>query len=127
MPGEVGELARRVGSVLGLLVLPDVRETLLTSRLRARVDEAASGLPAGSPLVVPPAHRDWVEAAAERMRQGIRRAGYAVHGDLDALVPRWPDGPRTPPGPPPDRRREATLDLAIRVLLDERADVGRTA
>ena len=126
VPGEVGELARRVGSVLGLLVLPDVRETLLTSRLRARVEEAASGLPAGSPLVVPPAQRDWVEAAAERMRRGIRRAGYAVHGDLDALVPRWPDDPHatgTAIGPTP----QATLDLAIRVLLDERADVGRTA
>ena len=60
------------------------------------------------------------------MRRGIRRAGYAVHGDLDALVPRWPDDPHatgTAIGPSP----QATLDLAIRVLLDERADVGRTA
>ena len=77
----------------GLLVLPDVRETLLTTRLRPRIEAAAAGVPDAAPLVVPPAHRDWFETAAEKMRQGIQRAGYAVHGDLDALVPRWPAGP----------------------------------
>jgi hypothetical protein len=121
--GEAGELARRVGSVLGLLVLPDVRETLLTTRLRPRVEEAARSLPRTSALVVPPEARDWVESAAERMREGIKRAGYAVHGDLDDLVPRWSAPAGTGGGPAP----QATLDLAVRVLLDERADVGRTA
>jgi hypothetical protein len=114
--GEAGELARRVGSVLGLLVLPDARETLLTTRLRPRVEAAARTLPATSALVVPPDIRDWVESAAERMRQGIKRAGYAVHGDLDALVPRWSAPAGTGVGPTP----QATLDLAVRVLLDER-------
>ncbi|HET9996245.1 MAG TPA: hypothetical protein VFQ17_01955, partial [Nocardioides sp.] len=114
--GEAGELARRVGSVLGLLVLPDARETLLTTRLRPRVEAAARTLPATSALVVPPDVRDWVESAAERMRQGIKRAGYAVHGDLDALVPRWSAPAGTGVGPTP----QATLDLAVRVLLDER-------
>jgi hypothetical protein len=115
-----------VGSVLGLLVLPDARETLLTTRLRPRVVAAARSLPATPALVVPPEARDWVETAAERMREGIQRAGYAVHGDLDDLVPRWPAPPGRPGtavGPTP----QATLDLAVRVLLDGRADVGRTA
>ena len=123
LAGEAGELARRVGSVLGLLVLPDARETLLTTRLRPRVEQAARSLPRTSALVVPPEARDWVEGAAERMRVGIKRAGYAVHGDLDALVPRWSAPAGTGVGPAP----QATLDLAVRVLLDERADVGRTA
>jgi hypothetical protein len=58
------------------------------------------------------------------MREGIKRAGYAVHGDLDVLVPRWPaPAAGTGGGPAP----QATLDLAVQVLLDERADVGRTA
>jgi hypothetical protein len=72
------------------------------------------------------AHRDWLEGAAERMRQGIRLAGYAVHGDLDELVPRWPDTPEqaiAARGPSPD----ATLELAIQVLLDDRLDDRRTA
>ncbi len=126
LPGECGELARRVGSVLGLLVLPDDREALLTTRLRPRIEAASLRTPGGRPLVVPAAHRDWFESAAEQMREGIRRAGYAVHGDLDALVPHWPaddaDHEAAHAGPSP----EATLDLAIQVLLDHRSDGGRT-
>jgi hypothetical protein len=119
-PGEVGELSRRVCSVLGLLVLPDARERLLTDRLRPRLETAVREVRGARPLVVPEAHRDRLERAAERMRTGIRRAGYAVHGDLDALVPVWPSGQDGPPGPSP----EATLDLAVRVLL---LPEGRTA
>jgi hypothetical protein len=109
--------------VLGLLVLPDVRESLLTTRLRPRIEAAAAGLPGAAPLVVPPAHHEWFQAAAERMRQGIQRAGYAVHGDLDALLPRWPAGPDVAVGPSP----QTTLDLAVRVLLDASFDDGRSA
>lgn len=126
LPGEAGELARRVGSVLGLLVPPDVRASLLSMSLRPQVT-AVSVTRRGRPLVVPPAHRTWVEEAAERMRRGIRRAGYAVHGDLDALVPVWPDDVEPAhAGPSPD----VTLDLAIEVLLDTRwgaPDDRRTA
>ena len=121
LPAEAGELARRVASVLGLLVVPDVRERLLRNRLRPRLAAAAARVPAGPPLVVPPPHREWLEAAAERMRRGIERAGYAVHGDLDALTPRWPDGSEAGGGPSP----QATLDLAVRVLLDDPEPVTR--
>ena len=115
LPGESGELARRVGAVLGLLVLPDVRAALLQTRLRPRVEAAVLATGLGRPLVVPPAHRDWVEQGAERMRREIERAGYAVHGDLDQLVPAWPaDADPAHAGPSPD----ATLDLAVQVLLD---------
>jgi hypothetical protein len=126
LSGECGELARRVGSVLGLLVLPDAREALLTATLRPRIEAASLRTPGGRPLVVPAVHRDWFEGAAEQMRDGIRRAGYAVHGDLDALVPHWPaadaDHEAAHAGPSPG----ATLDLAIQVLLDHRSDGGRT-
>jgi hypothetical protein len=115
LPAEAGELGRRVSSVLGLLVLPDARATLLSAQLRPRV-EAALRFGGGRPLAVPPAHHEWLLAAAERMREGVRRAGYAVHGDLDTLVPRWSESDPAHAGPSP----EATLDLAIRVLLDER-------
>jgi hypothetical protein len=119
LPAEGGELARRVGAVLGLLVLPDARASLLTGSLRPRVDAAVQASGLGRPLAVPPAHRDWLERAAEEMRRGIKRAGYAVHGDLDRLVPAWPE--RSDPahaGP----STEATLDLAVRVLLDAGRD-----
>ena len=120
LPGEAGELARRVGSVLGLLVLPETRATLLSTRLRPRVAAVAAAVPGAGPLVVPMERREWLERAAEKMRRGIKSAGYAVHGDLGDLVPQWaglpdlPDDPDETGGPSPD----ATLDLAVRVLLD---------
>ncbi len=119
-PGESGELARRVGSVLGLLVPPDERAALLASRLRPRIDAVIARTGLGRPLVVPPSHQEWVERAAERMRQELKRSGYAVHGSLEALVPAWPgDLDPARAGPSPD----ATLDLAVQVLLD--ADLDR--
>ena len=117
LPGEAGELARRVGSVLALLVLPEEGERLLSLRLRPRVRPHAHLVEAARPLGVPPPHRDWLEAAAQRMRRELHRAGYAVHGNLDDLVPRWT--PLEGAAPSPD----ATLDLAVRVLLDDQADV----
>jgi hypothetical protein len=120
-PGESGELARRVGSVLGLLVPPGERAALLASRLRPRIDAAVARSGLGRPLVVPPAHQEWVERAAERMRQEIKRSGYAVHGSLDALVPAWPgDLEPARAGPSPD----VTLDLAVQVLLDPEIGPG---
>lgn len=118
LPGEAGELARRVGSVLALLVLPDEGERLLSLRFRPRVRPHAQRVESAKPLGVPPPHRDWLEAAAERMRQDLRRAGYAVHGNLDDLVPRWTPLEGIAPSP------DATLDLAVRVLLDDQADDG---
>ncbi len=113
--------------MLGLLVLPDDREALLTTRLRPRVEAAVARDPGRpDPSSYPPRTATGSRRAAERMRQGIRRAGYAVHGDLDALVPRWPGRRATRDrhaGPSPD----ATLDLAVQVLLDERPTTGGRA
>ena len=103
--------------MLGLLVLPETRSVLLSTRLRPRVAAVAAAVRDAGPLVVPVERREWLERAAEKMRRGIKSAGYAVHGDLDDLVPRWAratDQPDETAGPSP----EATLDLAVRVLLD---------
>lgn len=80
------DLARRVASVLGLLVAPQRREQLLGEVLRPRLVHAAGGL-----LVVPPEHGEWVHLRAGRMRDALLRAGYPVHGDLDTLL--GPVGP----------------------------------
>jgi len=113
LPGEAGELARRVSAVLALLVLPEEGERVLAHRLRPRVRRHAHLGTTAASLDVPPAHRDWLDAAAERMHRGLARAGYAVHGNLDDLVPRWTSLEGTAPSP------DATLDLAVRVLLDD--------
>lgn len=104
------DLARRVGAALGLLVLPDERARLLRQGLGPRLAEAP-----GDPLVVPERLAEWVHGRAIRMRDALLAAGYAVHGDPDALVP--PPPASAPAGSEPDDAR--VLALALRLLLEE--------
>ncbi len=100
------ELARRVGAALGLLVLPDLRTQLLLRGLGPRLVDAP-----GDPLAVPERHQEWVRRRAVRMRDALLFAGYAVHGDPDALVASAPGA-----GSEPDDSR--VLTLALRLLLE---------
>jgi hypothetical protein len=100
------DLARRVASPLGMLVVPRQRARLLAETLGPRL----AGAP-GAPLGIPRDHAGWVEDRAARMVEDLRGAGYAVHGDLGALVPGAPAG-----GSAPDDA--AVLELAVRLLLD---------
>lgn len=111
LSADAVDLARQVGSPLGLLVLPDDRARLLREILGPRLADAP-----GRPLGVPPAHVEWVTARAERMREVLLRAGYAVHGDPDTLVP---DAAQedTVEGTAPDDA--GVLALAVRLLLEE--------
>lgn len=99
------DLARRVGQVLGLLALPPRREALLRDTLRPRLLESP-----GPPLVVPAEHLDWVHARATRVRDVLLRAGYAVHGDPDSLLPVDRTGV-------PEPSDAGVLALALRLLL----------
>ncbi len=87
LPGEAGELARRVGSVLALLVLPEEGERLLSLRLRPRVRPHAHLVEAAAPLGVP--------AAAPRLARGRRGA------DAPRPAARWLRCARQPGRPRP--------------------------
>ena len=85
-PGaDSAELARRIATVVGLLVPPDERAALMTETLRPRMP--VTGTP---PVTLPDEHRDWVQAAAERMARQLSRAGYPVVGEPAVLVPGRP-------------------------------------
>lgn len=100
------DLARRVSAPLGLLVLPDERARLLRETLGPWLADAPGGR-----LGIPAAHVEWVQVRAARMRDALLRAGYAVHGDPDALVPDAPAEGSTPDD-------AGVLSLAVRLLLD---------
>ena len=100
------DLARRISAPLGLLVLPDQRARLLRETLGPRLSEAP-----GAALGIPAAHAEWVRGRAARMRDALLRAGYAVHGDPDALVP-----DAAAEGSTPDDA--GVLSLAVRLLLE---------
>jgi hypothetical protein len=77
--------------------------------LRPRLESVS-----GEPLLVPDRHTGWVAGHARRMADGLRRDGYAVHGDLDGLTPGRRSGVVTPDP-------TVTLDVAIRLMLEEDA------
>ncbi|SDC49739.1 hypothetical protein [Nocardioides lianchengensis] len=106
-----GELARRVGEVLGVLVERPVRVRLLREHLLPQL--TGSG---GPPLVVPESRYAWVRQQAERLHRTLGEEGYPVVGDLDVLL--------RPPGNGVDAPRDGdVLDLALR-LLHENATGG---
>ncbi|WP_134740630.1 hypothetical protein [Nocardioides sp. 503] len=108
---DATDLARRVGAVLGILVLPQRRTELLRRSLLPRLLEGP-GAP-GAPLAVPPQHADWALDRAARMRDDLTGAGYAVHGDPDLLLPRREDLAAATAGP----TESGVLELALRLLL----------
>lgn len=44
-------------------------------------------------IVVPPEQRDWLDERSRRLIDEVRAVGPQVVGDLDDLIPRWPDRP----------------------------------
>ena len=106
---DAAELARRIAGALGLLVTPPRRTTLLRTVLLSRLSEVP-----GPPPVVPDVHREWLEERARLVQRGLRAGDYPVVGDLDALLPRWPDLPAADDDGQPDR----VLSLALALLLD---------
>lgn len=110
-PGaDAAELARRIATVVGLLVPPEERAALMTRTLLPRMP--VTGTP---PVTLPDEHRAWVSAAAERMARGLSRAGYPVLGDPASLVPTESAAPAAPSS----ANGQLVLDLAVRMLVDE--------
>jgi hypothetical protein len=106
LSADAVDLTRRVRRVLGLLAVPVRRRVLLRRTLRPRL--LAAG---GPPLVVPPEHTNWLHERAVGLREEILRAGYAVHGDPDSLLPIARAGTTEPSD-------AGVLALAVRLLLE---------
>lgn len=111
LAADAVDLARQVAAVLGLLVLPAQRHELLRGSLLPRLVDAP-----GPRLLLPAEHAQWATQRATRMRDRMLRAGYAVHGDPDLVVPR-PEAvaPAGASGP----TEAGVLALAVRLLLEE--------
>jgi len=108
LSADATDLARRVGQVLGLLAAPGRRRALVHQTLLPRL--AVAG---GAPLVVPDEHAEWLHTRAVRVRDALLRAGYAVHGDPDRLLPVDRAGVAEPSD-------AGVLALALRLLLEKK-------
>ncbi|HEU5036844.1 MAG TPA: hypothetical protein VFT70_07560 [Nocardioides sp.] len=107
LSADATDLARRIGQVLGLLVVPGRRRALVHQTLLPRLLAEE-----GPPLVVPPEHTDWLHTRAVRVRDGLLEAGYPVHGDPDRLLPTARAGV-------PEPSDAGVLALAMRLLLEK--------
>lgn len=111
VPGaDQAELARRVASVVGLMVPRGQRPDLMRT-LGARMP--ATTTPA---ITLPVSARPWIEAASVRVARDLSRADYPVVGDLADLSPR--SASATAAGPSGAGLDRLVLDLAIRMLVD---------
>ena len=80
---DAAELARRIATVVGVLVPPDERAALMSRTVWPRMP--VTSMP---PVSVPDEHREWVTRAAERMTRGC--SGLAT---LSSAIP--PPSPRS--------------------------------
>jgi hypothetical protein len=108
LSADATDLARRVGHVLGLLAVPGRKRALVHQTLLPRLAQLS-----GPPLVVPEEHTDWLHTRAVRVRDGLLRAGYAVHGDPDRLLP-------VPRAGVPEPSDAGVLALALGLLLEKK-------
>jgi len=110
------EVVRQANTVLAVLASPDQHQRVLDDVLLP-----ALAAERGAPPAVPARQQEWVRRRADRLVEELTAAGYPVHGDLAALLPRSSDGHAT--GPDATTQSEA-LPVALRALLGTR-EVGR--
>jgi len=73
--------------------------------------------PKAGRLTLPPERREWASAYADDLISALSKSGYDIIGDLDELVPRFPDGPTPEPADAhPDDMLDAALE-SMTVLL----------
>lgn len=103
-PPEV-DVFRRVNAIVNL--------KLSTDRHRALLPRVTALLAAGGsePLQVPEAHAAWARERSEQMVRDLSAGGYAVHGDLDAIVADRRPGVPSVPG------AARALDVALDACL----------
>jgi hypothetical protein len=113
-PGaDAAELARRIATVVGLLVPPEERAALMTETLLPRMPVTDT-----PPVALPDEHRAWVRAAAERMARQLSRARYPVVGDPAVLLPGDPTATMPAGGAPSVASGQQVLVLAVRMLVN---------
>ncbi len=112
----LSDLLRRLNRLTGMAQGPgrvrDVARTLVAvlEEDRADVVVRSAGRSLSIAPVSPPASLPWARDVAATTAERLRRAGYAVHGDPDALAP-------TDHRLPGTIDREHTLELAVTGLL----------
>ena len=81
------EVARVIGQVLSVRTDLETQRKLLVDRLRPRLEKLEPLVPDAREVGVPAESLPWLETQARAQRDALVRAGYALHGDPDRLLP----------------------------------------
>ncbi|MER7546486.1 hypothetical protein ABTW95_26115 [Spirillospora sp. NPDC127506] len=116
------ELLRRLNDRLGP-ALGGAYEDIVRGHLVGRALGAGAELVGRTAMALPHEHAAWASRRAAEVADGIRAAGYQVHGDLAELAPAPPDEQAVMPGRLPERDVATALVAVIADLLTQLADV----
>lgn len=115
---EDAEVLRRLNKQLPDELPWPQYERIVKARFNRRADERVTG----GAVRVPREYRERVLACAERTREELATAGYAVVGDLDDLIPS--DQDFAAPGATAAADPEGVVDAAVALLAAALADRG---
>ena len=107
LAAEQVDAMRRVNAVLKVRARGEEHEAAV-ARLRTLLAET----PGTDRITLPESLRDWAADWAERLVHELATGGYAVHGRLEDLVPRFDRGRPTRP------RTERVLDVLLAACVD---------
>ncbi|WP_433229382.1 hypothetical protein [Actinomadura formosensis] len=119
------ELMRRLNGKLAAALGGEyedvVRAHLIGHALSAGAE--AGGVGGGAPMALPDEHATWAARRTAEVVDGIRTAGYRVHGDLAELAAAPRPEQAVMPGELPDREVATALIAVIAELLTRLAEV----
>jgi hypothetical protein len=122
--GDEVTLLRRLNHELSEREVP--RETYVEWVRELVVKDVLATRPGMRRATVPPQHRAFVDEVAASWVEQLATAGYDVVGDLDDLVPRWPDDEDhwlDPDDPDLERVADAAV-VALAHVLDKVSAIG---
>lgn len=118
---EQAELLRRVNRTLGKRLRAN--RSAYARTVKFWYAEQVLARQSGQRLVLPTSEREWCERASREQVERLAAAGYHVVGDLDDLLPVWPERPTPELTASDERLLEVSLEAMAGMLVQRHADL----
>ena len=118
---EQAELLRRVNRTLGKRLRAN--RSAYARTVKFWYAEQVLARQPGQRLVLPAAEQEWCERASRDQVERLTTAGYHLVGDVDDLLPRWPERPAPELAASDERLLEVSLEAMAGMLVQRHADL----
>lgn len=118
---EQAELLRRVNRTLGKRLRGN--RSAYARTVKFWYAEQVLARQSGQRLVLPTSEQEWCERASREQVERLTAAGYHVVGDLDDLLPVWPERPTPELTASDERLLEVSLEAMAGMLVQRHADL----